>query len=86
VAGHIVSDRRLGEPTSNRELFDLLVRAAWLLPEPKLDASRRMIGFRDILVQGRQIVDPNIVQEVVEIRLEDLVEFAKEIRERMRRR
>ncbi len=30
VASHIVSDERLGEPRTNRELFDLLVRAGWL--------------------------------------------------------
>jgi uncharacterized protein YutE (UPF0331/DUF86 family) len=42
VASHIVSDHRLGEPETNRELFDLLVRAgrlaaplaAWPLPDP----------------------------------------------------
>ena len=28
VASHIVSDRRLGEPRTNRELFDLLQRDA----------------------------------------------------------
>lgn len=30
VASHIVSDETLGEPRTNRELFDLLVRAAWI--------------------------------------------------------
>ena len=30
VASHIVSDQRLGEPRTNRELVDLLERNAWL--------------------------------------------------------
>ena len=30
VAAHIVSDERLGEPSTNRELFELLGRAGWL--------------------------------------------------------
>ena len=32
VASHIVSDNRLGEPRTNRELFDLLGRHGWLAP------------------------------------------------------
>lgn len=30
VASHIVSDCKLGEPTTNRELFDLLHAAGWI--------------------------------------------------------
>ena len=32
TASHIVSDERLGEPRTNRELFDLLERAGWIDP------------------------------------------------------
>lgn len=32
VASHIVSDERLGEPQTNRELFDLLERRGHLTP------------------------------------------------------
>ena len=32
IASHIVSDQRLGEPRTNRELFDLLQRYGWLPP------------------------------------------------------
>jgi uncharacterized protein YutE (UPF0331/DUF86 family) len=30
VASHIVSDERLGEPRTSRELFDLIERAGWI--------------------------------------------------------
>ena len=51
VASHIVSDERLGEPRTNRELFDLLERRAWVTPA--LAATmRRMVGFRNILATG----------------------------------
>ncbi len=32
IASHIVSDERLGEPRTNRELFDLLERNGWSRP------------------------------------------------------
>jgi uncharacterized protein YutE (UPF0331/DUF86 family) len=32
VASHVVSDERLGEPRTNRAMFDLLAAAGWLSP------------------------------------------------------
>jgi uncharacterized protein YutE (UPF0331/DUF86 family) len=62
AASHIVSDERLGEPGTNRELFDLLVAAGWL--ERDLgERLRRMVGLRNILVHGYTAVDPAIVAE-----------------------
>ena len=42
AASHIVSRERLGEPRTNRELFDLLARAGWLHGE--LAETLRPIG------------------------------------------
>lgn len=82
VASHIVSDERLGEPRTNRELFDLLERRGWI--EPILAATmRRMVGFRNILVHGYEIVDVGIVVEIVERRLDDLLAFGAAIRARL---
>lgn len=85
VASHIASDDRLGEPATNRELFDLLARAGWL-PEAQVETLRRMVGFRNVLVHGYQAVDPAIVEELVEHRLGDLQAFADAIRARWRAR
>jgi uncharacterized protein YutE (UPF0331/DUF86 family) len=82
VASHIVSDERLGEPRANRELVDLLERHRWLTPD--LAATmRRMVGFRNVLVHGYEIVDVAVVQEIVEHRLGDLLQFAQAIRARL---
>jgi len=81
VASHIVSDERLGEPRTNRELFDLLERRAWVTPA--LAATmRRMVGFRNILVHGYEVVDVGIVIEIVERGLDDLIAFVAAIRAR----
>ena len=82
AASHIVSDERLGEPSTNRELFDRLEQAGWI--EPALAGTLRdMAGFRNILVHGYDTVDLAIVREVVEHRLDDLLEFAETVRQRL---
>lgn len=79
VASHIVSDERLGEPRTNRDLFDLLERRGHIGPD--LSAPlRNMAGFRNVLVHGYDTVDLGIVRDVVENRLDDLLVFAAAIR------
>lgn len=81
AASHIVSELRLGEPRTNRELFDLLARAG-ILPGGLTATLRSMAGFRNILVHGYQEVDPAIVRDIVLGRLDDLLEFVRVVRER----
>jgi uncharacterized protein YutE (UPF0331/DUF86 family) len=82
VASHVVSDERLGEPRTNRELFDLLVRAGWLDRECGTTMSR-MVGFRNVLVHGYDDVDLAVVRDVVEHRLDDILAFVAAIRPRL---
>ncbi len=74
VASHIASDQRLGEPETNRALFQLLVKADLL----SADLARRlaeMAGFRNVLVHGYDEVRVQIVEDVVRNHLGDLDEF-----------
>lgn len=82
VASHIVSARRLGEPSSNRELFTLLGRDGWVAPE-RVPVLRDMAAFRNVLVHGYLTVDLRILRDVVENRLADLLAFADGIRARL---
>jgi uncharacterized protein YutE (UPF0331/DUF86 family) len=82
VASHVVSDDRLGEPTTNRELFDLLARNGWL-PDDVTARLRDMAGFRNLLVHGYAEIDPSIVRDVVENHLGDLDAFVSAIRARI---
>lgn len=82
IASHIVSDERLGEPDTNRQLFDLLMRGDWLSSE-LAETMKRMTGFRNVLVHGYQAVDLAIVRDIVERRLDDLLAFVEVIRRRM---
>ena len=85
AASHIVSDERLGEPSTNRELFDRLERAGWI-EAPLADSLRNMAGFRNILVHGYDAVDLDIVRDVAEHRLDDLLQFSDCVRRRLHAR
>jgi len=82
VASHVVSDLRLGEPATNRALFDLLIEAGWA-PRDLGEILGDMAGFRNVLVHGYTEVDLGIVQDVVVNRLGDLEAFVDAIRRRL---
>lgn len=82
VASHLVSDERLGEPQTNRELFDLLVRAG-RLPVELARVLRDMAGFRNVIVHGYQDVDLGVVEDVLRNHLDDLLAFVAAVRERL---
>ena len=79
AASHVVSDERLGEPSTTRELFSLLARAGRLSQElaQKLSAAA---GFRNVLVHGYAEVDSRVTRDVLENHLGDLLAFAAALR------
>lgn len=82
VASHIVSDERLGEPDTNRELFTLLEGAGWI--EPELSESlQRMAGFRNVLVHGYADMDLGILEHAARSGPTDLERFAEAVRARL---
>lgn len=79
IAAHIVSDNRLGEPQTNRELFELLERYGWISRD-LLSPLRNMVGFRNIVVHGYEKLNGGIVEEIVRVHLDDLLAFVAAIR------
>lgn len=82
VSSHIISDDRLGEPRTNRELFMLLERHGWV-SAALASHLRDMVGFRNVLVHGYDRLDLNIVEDVLKNRLQDLEAFVAAIRKRL---
>lgn len=78
IAAHIVSDERLGEPSTNKELFQILNRNG-ILSSDVLPELTAMAGFRNILVHGYTEVDTTILKDIVENRTGDIDKFIKEI-------
>jgi uncharacterized protein YutE (UPF0331/DUF86 family) len=82
TASHIVSDERLGEPETNRGMIDILERHGWV-PTDLAQRLRNMVGFRNILVHGYDVVDLGIVESIVTSHLDDLLIFVQAIRKRL---
>lgn len=82
VGSHVVSDDRLGEPETSRDVFRLLERAG-ILTADLGGRLERMAGFRNVVVHLYQEVDLGIVRDVVENHLGDLLEFVAAIRRRL---
>lgn len=82
AASHLVSIERLGEPKTNRALFQLLAQAGWI-DSPTAETMFKIVGFRNILVHGYANVDLGVVRDVVEHRLGDLLAFVAVVRRRM---
>lgn len=83
VASHIVSDERLGEPATNRDLFARLEAAGWI-DAALSDALQRMAGFRNVLVHGYAEVDLGIVEDAAQSGLADLEHLVAAVRARFR--
>lgn len=83
AASHIVSDERLGEPRTLRDLFDLLNKAGWISAD-LADSLRNMTGFRNVLVHGYEDVDLAIVRDVLDNHLGDLLAFVTATRAKLR--
>jgi uncharacterized protein YutE (UPF0331/DUF86 family) len=85
VASHVITDERLGEPETNREMIDLLKRYEWV-PTDLASRLSDMVGFRNILVHGYEIVDLSIVESIVTGNLDDFLAFVQAIRQRLEAR
>ena len=82
VASHIVSDDRLGEPSTNRELFELLAANGWV--DRELAAQLvGMTGFRNVVVHGYADVNRDVVRTVVGEHLGDFDDFVSQVRARL---
>lgn len=79
VASHVVSDQRLGEPATNRALFEALASRGWLAPNLASQLGD-MAGFRNVLVHGYTDVDLAIVRDVLAHHLADLDAFIARVR------
>lgn len=82
-ASHIVSDYRLGEPNTNRELFDLLTKDKWITPSQNVIMGN-LASFCNIIVHGYEVVDLKIVHNIVTTHLDDLLGYVNSIRNRIK--
>ncbi len=75
IANHLIKTKKLGLPQDSKDSFSLLQRAG-LINEATMVSLRAMVGFRNILVHEYQTLDLDIMVDIIEHRLDALLDFA----------
>ena len=75
IASHVVKIKKLGLPQDSRDAFRLL-REGGLLSDEQFQSLLAMVGFRNVLVHEYRKLDFQILERVIQDRLQSLVEFA----------
>ncbi|MEA3291813.1 MAG: DUF86 domain-containing protein, partial [Pseudomonadota bacterium] len=74
LANHTIRIRKLGLPKESRESFGLLAREE-VIPLDLAKKLQGMVGFRNVLVHEYTKLDIGLMVDVIENRLEDLLDF-----------
>lgn len=80
LANHVIKTRKLGLPKDSRESFEVLAQAG-AIPEPLAERLKGMVGFRNLMVHEYQKLDIKIMIDVIENRLDDLIDFTTRVME-----
>jgi uncharacterized protein YutE (UPF0331/DUF86 family) len=78
LANHLIRTHKLGLPKESRESFIILARFG-LIPADLSERLQRMVGFRNILIHQYQVLDLGILVDIVQNRLQDLLDFADRV-------
>ena len=76
LAMHLIRRHRLGIPQESREAFDLLASGG-MIDESLATELKRMVGFRNVAVHEYTRLNLDIVQAIIETRLEELLAFSR---------
>lgn len=78
LASHLVATRKLGLPTSARDAFELLARAA-VIDRALADPLQAMVGFRNVAVHAYRELDLDIAIRVIDQGLDALNAFSEQV-------
>lgn len=78
LANHLIRMRKLGLPKESRESFAILDREGIISADLSL-RLQRMVGFRNVLIHQYQALDLGILLDIIQNRLQDLLDFADRV-------
>ncbi len=79
ASSHVISQRKLGEPKTNREMFSILEQRD-LLSTDVAQVMKSVVGFRNVIVHSYEKVDVGIVKDIATNHSVDLLAFSRELR------
>ncbi|GAB6180169.1 type II toxin-antitoxin system toxin [Desulfotomaculum defluvii] len=83
LAMHVVAEKNLGLPQSSRQSFELLFQNG-IIGKEIADRLKAMVGFRNIAVHDYQSLNLNILQKIIELHLNDFLDFSRTINKYVR--
>lgn len=78
MANHLIRTRKLGLPQDSRDSFALLEHEG-VISTDLADQLKSMVGFRNVLVHEYRKLDLEIMTDVINHRLEDLLDFTVQV-------
>lgn len=78
LAMHVVAEKNLGLPQASRQAFELLLQNG-IIGKDVTERLKAMVGFRNIAVHDYQSLNLNILQKIIELHLNDFLDFARTI-------
>lgn len=81
IGNHLISEKNLSLPTTNREIFIILGDAGYLSKDMQ-NRLTKMAGFRNISVHDYQAINGEILEAIVTKHLDDFKQFLKIIFEK----
>ena len=79
IAMHVVSVKKLGIPQNSRDSFEILAKEKLIEPELAL-AMKKMIGFRNVAIHQYQVLSLEVIQTIIETRMDDFRDFITAVR------
>jgi len=79
LANLVIRHDRLGIPAETREAFELLVHEKRISSDLG-ERMKKLVGFRNVAVHQYRSLCPEIVAAVIDSSLDDLLEFAEQVR------
>lgn len=78
IAQIAIKIKQLPRPDTNKQLFSVLAKAG-IINEKLLLTLEGIVGFRNICIHDYEQINMNIVRNVVETKLEALLDFAADV-------
>lgn len=82
IGNHLIADLMLREPADNKDIMAVLTESGYL-PQDMLVTFQKMAKFRNVIVHDYTRIDPEILYTILQQNLDDLLLFARIIRDRL---
>lgn len=83
LAEAIIAFKDFRKPTLYSETFDIL-KEEGIITDELGEKLVKMVGFRNIVAHAYEKIDFDIIYDVLQNRLEDIEEFIKQVREKLK--